>query len=88
LREREVLAAFSMRYASLATVFTLGAVFALVSLGLALDGQVGIHDPSTVVMCNGKHYTYGTGSTSLVSDDGWTSSVSRGSGDSLSLRTL
>jgi arabinan endo-1,5-alpha-L-arabinosidase len=39
---------------------------------LALDGQVNIHDPSTVVLCGGKYYTYGTGGTSLVSDDGWT----------------
>lgn len=38
----------------------------------ALDGQVGIHDPSTVVECDGKFYTYGTGGTALVSDDGWT----------------
>ena len=38
----------------------------------ALDGQVGIHDPSTVIYCEGKFYTYGTGGTSLVSDDGWT----------------
>jgi arabinan endo-1,5-alpha-L-arabinosidase len=38
----------------------------------ALDGQVGIHDPSTIVYCDGKYYTYGTGGSSLVSDDGWT----------------
>ena len=38
----------------------------------ALDGQVQIHDPSTVVMCAGKFYTYGTGGSPLVSDDGWT----------------
>jgi arabinan endo-1,5-alpha-L-arabinosidase len=38
----------------------------------ALDGQIGIHDPSTVVRCDGKFYTYGTGGTSLVSGDGWT----------------
>jgi len=55
-----------MKYAFLATVL------ALASIALALDGQVGIHDPSTVVMCNGKFYTYGTGGSSLVSDDGWT----------------
>jgi len=47
-------------------------VLALASLVLALDGQFGIHDPSTVVLCNGKFYTYGTGGGSLVSDDGWT----------------
>ena len=38
----------------------------------ALDGQVQIHDPSTIVQCDGKYYTYGTGGTPLVSDDGWT----------------
>ena len=41
-------------------------------IALALDGQVVIHDPSTVVSCDGKLYTYGTGGSSLVSDDGWT----------------
>jgi arabinan endo-1,5-alpha-L-arabinosidase len=39
---------------------------------LALDGTVGIHDPSTVIQCDGKWYTWGTGGTPLVSDDGWT----------------
>jgi arabinan endo-1,5-alpha-L-arabinosidase len=48
------------------------AALALASMALALDGQVGIHDPSTIVLCNGKFYTYGTGGSSLVSDDGWT----------------
>ena len=38
----------------------------------ALDGQIRIHDPSTIMLCNGKYYTYGTGGSSLVSDDGWT----------------
>ena len=38
----------------------------------ALDGQVGIHDPSTIVRCDGKFYTWGTGGRGLVSADGWT----------------
>jgi arabinan endo-1,5-alpha-L-arabinosidase len=37
-----------------------------------LDGEVRIHDPSTIVRCDNRFYTYGTGGTSLVSDDGWT----------------
>ena len=45
---------------------------ALASIALALDGTVNIHDPSTIVVCDGKYYTYGTGGSSLVSDDGWT----------------
>src|SRR5436190_7921260 len=48
------------------------AIFLLVSPAFALDGQIGIHDPSTVIQCDGKYYTYGTGGSSLVSDDGWT----------------
>jgi arabinan endo-1,5-alpha-L-arabinosidase len=55
-----------MKYAFAATLL------ALASLALALDGQIGIHDPSTIVLCDGKFYTYGTGGSSLVSDDGWT----------------
>jgi arabinan endo-1,5-alpha-L-arabinosidase len=39
---------------------------------LALDGDVQIHDPSTIVRCDGKFYTYGTGGSCLVSADGWT----------------
>lgn len=51
----------------------LAAVLPALALPLiALDGQVQIHDPSTVIRCDGKYYTYGTGGTPLVSDDGWT----------------
>jgi arabinan endo-1,5-alpha-L-arabinosidase len=55
-----------MKYALLAVALVVG------SIALALDGQPGIHDPSTIAMCNGKFYTYGTGGSALVSDDGWT----------------
>ncbi len=39
---------------------------------LAVDGEPYIHDPSTVVFCDGKYYTFGTGAGGLVSSDGWT----------------
>ncbi|HEV8393979.1 MAG TPA: family 43 glycosylhydrolase [Vicinamibacterales bacterium] len=41
---------------------------------LALDGQPGMHDPSTVVLHDGKYYVYATGNglPITVSDDGWT----------------
>ena len=47
------------------------------ALLLTLDAyaQVGapyIHDPSTIVKCDGKYYTFGTGSGGLISEDGWT----------------
>ncbi|MGH7968592.1 MAG: arabinan endo-1,5-alpha-L-arabinosidase, partial [Limisphaerales bacterium] len=56
-----------MRYRCIAA-----AICALVVRAFALDGQIGIHDPSTVIQCNGKYYTYGTGGSCLVSEDGWT----------------
>ena len=45
----------------------------LVSPVLALDGQPGMHDPSTVVVHDGKFYVYATGSglPIAISDDGW-----------------
>lgn len=53
------------------------AISALLSLlkpspAFALDGEPWIHDPSTVVACDGKYYAYGTGGSGLVSNDGWT----------------
>ena len=40
---------------------------------LALDGQPGLHDPSTVIVENGKYYVYATGGglPVSISDDGW-----------------
>ncbi len=38
----------------------------------AQTGEPYIHDPSTIVECDGKYYTYGTGEGGLMSDDGWT----------------
>ena len=41
---------------------------------LALDGEILIHDPSTVIEDAGHYYTYGTGNglPVLMSEDGWT----------------
>jgi arabinan endo-1,5-alpha-L-arabinosidase len=47
------------------------ATVVLPPIAFALDGQIGIHDPSTVIQCDGKYYVYGTGGNGLVSDDGW-----------------
>jgi arabinan endo-1,5-alpha-L-arabinosidase len=47
-----------------------GLVFA--SSAFALEGSVAIHDPSTLMVDNGRFYTFGTGGAPLVSDDGWT----------------
>lgn len=55
------------------TIWLLGAaVLALPWPACALDGQVQIHDPSTLVQCDGRYYTFGTRGTTLVSEDGWT----------------
>ena len=50
----------------------IAAVLTLALPVFALDGQIGIHDPSTVIQCDGKWYVWGTGGNPLVSDDGWT----------------
>jgi arabinan endo-1,5-alpha-L-arabinosidase len=57
----------NMRY-----VLVSATTLVVASIALAVDGQPGIHDPSTIAVCNGKFYTYGTGGNALVSDDGWT----------------
>src|SRR5512139_2802406 len=52
----------------------LGAVMAFALPAHALDGDIAVHDPSTVIESGGRYYTYGTGNGMpfLVSDDGWT----------------
>src|SRR5690242_6774834 len=54
-------------------IFTLTALFAIciVQATLAQIGKPFIHDPSTIVECNGKYYTFGTGGGGLISEDGW-----------------
>lgn len=49
---------------------------ALTSLMMSVDaaaqsGQPYIHDPSTLVECDGKFYTFGTGQGGLITSDGW-----------------
>jgi arabinan endo-1,5-alpha-L-arabinosidase len=53
-------------------VILTGFVAIQASPAFALDGEVRIHDPSTVIPCDGRFYTYGTGGSCLVSEDGWT----------------
>ena len=48
------------------------AAFALISVSaFAQEGQPWIHDPSTIMECDGKYYTFGTGGGGLISEDGW-----------------
>ena len=50
------------------------AALLVVSPVFALDGQPGLHDPSTVIVQAGKFYVYATGGglPIAISDDGWT----------------
>src|SRR5687767_11938021 len=52
----------------------MAAALLMASPVLALDGQPGMHDPSTVVVHDGKYYVYATGNglPIAISDDGWT----------------
>ena len=41
---------------------------------LNMNAQIGtpyIHDPSTLAECDGKYYTFGTGSGGIITEDGW-----------------
>lgn len=38
----------------------------------AQTGEPYIHDPSTIMECGGKYYTFGTGGGGLISEDGYT----------------
>ena len=56
-------------------IFQMGLV-ALVSVSMSetVMAQIGapfIHDPATLAECDGKYYTWGTGGSGLVSEDGW-----------------
>ncbi|MBN2174976.1 MAG: family 43 glycosylhydrolase [Bacteroidales bacterium] len=44
----------------------------LTGTALAQVGNPFIHDPSTIMECEGKYYTFGTGRGGLISEDGWT----------------
>lgn len=51
------------------------AILLIVLLSKSLIAQIGtpfIHDPSTILECDGKYYTFGTGGGGLISKDGWT----------------
>lgn len=55
-------------------ILSAAALFTLFLAGTA-TAQIGkpfIHDPSTIMECDGKYYTFGTGRGGLISEDGWT----------------
>lgn len=56
-------------------ISTLGAtVLLLMLLSTTVYAQIGkpfIHDPSTIMECDGKYYTFGTRGGGLISEDGW-----------------
>lgn len=52
-------------------LFTLAASALISVSALAQEGQPWIHDPSTIMECDGKYYTFGTGGGGLISEDGW-----------------
>jgi arabinan endo-1,5-alpha-L-arabinosidase len=43
----------------------------ITQITIAQVGKPFIHDPSTIVECDGKYYTFGTGGGGLISSDGW-----------------
>lgn len=61
-----------MKHFILATLGLLGAIALPAAAFAQLEGEPFIHDPSTIALSDGKYYTFGTGRSGLVSDDGWT----------------
>ena len=63
-----------MQYRSLTAAYALAAIVAIAaSPAISLEGDVGMHDPSTVIQSDGRYYSFGTGGglSISVSDDGW-----------------
>ena len=54
----------------LGTIALLSVFF--IQTAIAQVGRPFIHDPSTIMECDGKYYTFGTGRGGLISDDGCT----------------
>ena len=52
-------------------LFTLAASALISVSALAQEGKPWIHDPSNIMECDGKYYTFGTGGGGLISEDGW-----------------
>ena len=53
-------------------IIVLAATMMATMVAEAQIGQPWIHDPSTLVECDGKYYTFGTGGGGLITEDGWT----------------
>src|SRR5678809_887863 len=62
---------FIMKRMKMICITALLAVF-ITQTVTAQVGKPFIHDPSTIVECDGKYYTFGTGGGRLISEDGWT----------------
>ena len=52
-------------------IIALATALCAANLANAQEGQPWIHDPSTIVECDGSYYTFGTGGGGLISEDGW-----------------
>ena len=60
-----------MKFKTLMIAFSTLIFLCLSNQALAQIGKPYIHDPSTVIFCDGKYYVFGTGGGGLISDDGW-----------------
>ena len=60
-----------MKIKNMLMAATVTAAFCL-SASAQITGDIYIHDPSTIVKCDGKYYTFGTGGGGIWSEDGYT----------------
>ena len=61
-----------MQFRLLKLNLLLGGIILMIRPAFALDGEIYIHDPSSIVQCDGQYYTFGTRGGGLISEDGWT----------------
>ena len=52
-------------------IILIGALALMSAAAFAQVGTPFIHDPSTIMECDGKYYTFGTGTNGIMSEDGW-----------------
>ncbi len=64
----------SIRQPLITVLWALPALALLHSWAFALDGDIRVHDPSTVIVCDGRYFIFSTGRGIPIhsSDDGWT----------------
>ena len=75
MKQNNIFFRYFSQVAAQQKLYVAALVALLSSSAYEAEAQIGepfIHDPSTIALCDGKYYTFGTGEGGLWSEDGWT----------------